>query len=176
VPPCLTVLHVQDTDSIAGSPPEWNGRGAPFTLSPESRVQMVDQNGYRMQDSSPYIPVFAAVDALRTKVDWSSLDIITDRNALRKLMRWIGGTADKEFRFDLDLLGENTALLTRWEKRFREVPKYETYGFTFEEETTNAVQGCGDSTGHYRVVKYVCDNVALVTFCLLKSPDRIISG
>jgi hypothetical protein len=108
-----------------------------------------------MQGSSSFLPLFAAVDAIGTVVDWPSVDIVTDRNALRKLIRWISGNASKEFRVDLELLGENTILFNRWEKRYREMPTHTAYGFHFEEETTNAAPGCASSTGHHRIVKYV---------------------
>ncbi|KAI0033496.1 hypothetical protein K488DRAFT_36454, partial [Vararia minispora EC-137] len=140
---------------VPGSPPVWNDRRTPFTLSPDARVNFVDQNAYKMRGSSAFLPVFAAADAVGATIDWPSLDFVTNRNSLRKLMRWIGGKADKEFRIDLELLGENTVLMNRWEKRDREVPKYETFGFSFEEETTNAALGCGSGTGHHRIVRYV---------------------
>ena len=114
----------------------------------------VDQNSYRVPACS-YYPLFAAVDTVGTAISWPSVDVVTDRNALRKLMRWIDGNVTREFRIDIELAGDNTLFLFRWEKRHREVPNGKSYGFGFEEETTNEVPGCQGSTGHHRVIKYV---------------------
>ena len=127
----------------------------PFTLKPDSQTTYVDQSSYR-SPACPYYPMFAAIDTIGTEVAWPKVDVVTDRNALRKLMRWIDGKTTREFRIDLELAGENTLFLFRWEKRHREEPSGKSFGFTFEEETTNVAPGCGASTSHHRIVKYVC--------------------
>ena len=100
------------------------------------------------------LPLFRAADVVAeqtadTPLDWSSVDIVTDRNNLRKLLRWIqhpssdtgrasGPSAGsskvpaqsftgtigldplKDFRIDVQLGGKKTVLLHRWEKRTRE--------------------------------------------------------
>ena len=48
------------------------------------------------------------------QIDWPSVDFITDRNALRKLLRWGSGVSGKDFRIDLELAGERTVFLNRW--------------------------------------------------------------
>lgn len=93
--------------------------------------------------------------------DWSSVDIVTDRNGLRKLTRWVGGEEVRDFRIDLQLAGEKTVLMNRWEKRNRELFSGRTYGFSFEKASTIPAPGCKDSTGHHRIVSYVR------TFCSL---------
>jgi len=90
--------------------------------------------------------------------DWPKIDFVTDRNGLRKLLRWIGRPHPKEFRIDTQLAGEHTVLFNRWEKRTRETlgnTGYSTYGFSFEKESTESAPGCEDSTGYHRIVKYV---------------------
>lgn len=132
----------------------WNHPRVPFSLKPDSGMTYVDQNSCRVPSCS-YYPMFAAIDSVGTAISWPSVDVVTDRNALRKLMRWIDGNATREFRIDLELAGENTLFLFRWEKRHRESANGKTYGFGFEEETTNEVAGCQGSTGHHRIIKYV---------------------
>ena len=92
-------------------------------------------------------------------IDWPSIDFITDRNGLRKLLRWIGGSSDtKEFRIDAQLAGKNTVLLNRWEKRFKEDlgnRNFSTFGFNFEKASTKPASGCERSTAYHRIVKYV---------------------
>jgi len=90
--------------------------------------------------------------------EWSGVDFVTDRNGLRKLLRWIGTPDAKEFRIDTQLAGKGTVLFNRWEKRTRESVEnrnYSTYGFSFERASTKHAHGCEDSTGYHRIVKYV---------------------
>lgn len=91
--------------------------------------------------------------------DWSSVDFITDRNSLRKLLKWVGGTSDKEFRIDTQLAGDTTVLLNRWEKRNQEASGGFTFGFSFEEATTKTAKGCEGTTGYHRIVTYVSSSI-----------------
>jgi hypothetical protein len=112
------------------------------------------------------LPLITAVDKRHeasdspAPFDWcgEKIDFVTDRNGLRKLLRWIEGAgtdpAPKEFRIDTQLAG-NTVLLNRWETRTRVAFSGFTYGFNFEKASTDPALGCENSTGHHRIVKYV---------------------
>ena len=119
-------------------------------------VRLIDQNGFRMGPfASCLLPLFRAADVVAEEhtdvsVDWSSVDVVTDRNNLRKLLRWlqnpevpanngaVAGSSDpskeaglsfvaareaalRDFRIDFQLGGRKTVLLHRWEKRTREL-------------------------------------------------------
>lgn len=105
------------------------------------------------------LPLITAVnkrsEGNKDKFDWASVDFVTDRNGLRKLMRWVGGGSDRDFRIDLQLAGEKTVLCNRWEKRTRERFTGRTFGFSFEKASTEVAPGCRDSTGHHRIITYV---------------------
>jgi hypothetical protein len=117
------------------------------------------------------VPLLIAVDktsevaGTSSAFDWSEIDFVTDRNGLRKLLRWIDGPnqADKpkEFRIDMELAG-HTVLLNRWEKRTRDNFIGKSYGFNFEQASTTPAPGCEESTGHHRIVKYVRIYLALL--------------
>ena len=152
-----------------GSPPEWRGRKFPYRVRYDTGVRLVDQNNFRMAGASCLLPLFRAVDVVSednadTSLDWSAVDIVTDRNGLRKLMRWLlypgidlAGDPLKEFRIDLQLGGKKTVLMHRWEKRTREIvtPPKSGCGINFEHESTTPAKGCERSTGHHRIVQYV---------------------
>lgn len=118
----------------------------------------MDQNGHRFP-SAVLLPLITAVERkseLDDKpFDWASVDFVTDRNGLRKLLRWIGGSAEKDFRIDMQLAGTSTVLLNRWEVRTSEQMSGYTFGFNFEKASTKPAPGCEKSTGHHRIVKYV---------------------
>ena len=134
-------------------------RTLPFTIPPDTGISFVDQNGYRIPRAI-LLPLITAVNKraedLEDKFDWASVDFVTDRNGLRKLLRWVGGTEVRDFRIDLQLAGQKTVLFNRWEKRTRETTSGRTFGISFEKASTEAAPGCRDSTGHHRIVTYVC--------------------
>ncbi|KAH9973930.1 hypothetical protein BJV74DRAFT_782643 [Russula compacta] len=143
---------------VPGSPAVWTGRDVPFTLEPDDGSNFVDQNKARMSDY-PMLPLFASADAIHGKeapVDWPAVDVVTDRNGLRKLLRWLNPSEGKEvrdFRIDVDLVGTKTLVLSRWEGREREPLTGRSYGFAFEAAMTRAAPGCPIS-GHYRAITY----------------------
>ena len=126
----------------------------------------VDQNGHRMGPRT-LLPLIRAVQDVESqsgikeedKFDWSSVDFVTDRNGLRKLLRWINhasGDPPRDFRIDLQLAGSKTVLMNRWEQITKEQPgARRSYGFNFEEAMTVIAPGCERGTGYHRIVTYV---------------------
>ncbi|KAF7982174.1 hypothetical protein HWV62_29949 [Athelia sp. TMB] len=162
----------QPTIIVPGSPPEWTNKPTPFKVEADTGPNYLDQNTYRSPSSS-LLPLIRVVDIESPNFDWSSVDLITDRNGLRKLLRWLRSQdADcREFRIDTQFCGEKTILFTRWEKRSVELldgrfnrfgKPYQTYGFSFETASTQPVVGCEGSTGHHRIICYDFAGLKLV--------------
>ena len=107
----------------------------------------------------PLVPLVRAVD-MNTDVqgagafNWSSVDIITDRNNLRKLVRWASSSSKQVFRIDTQLAGEGTVLFNRWNERDKARGGF-SYGFNFEKSSTSPAKGCDGTSSHHRIVKYV---------------------
>ncbi|KAF8817087.1 hypothetical protein BYT27DRAFT_7126830 [Phlegmacium glaucopus] len=150
---------------VPGSPPQWLNRILPFTIPPDSGMFFVDQNSYRMPQAM-LLPLITAVNKIaerkEDKFDWPSVDFVSDRNGLRKLMRWVGGNEVRDFRIDLQLAGEKTVLFKRWEKRVQEAYNGRTFGFSFEKASTETAPGCRDSTGHHRIITYDLNGLKMV--------------
>ncbi|KAF9259086.1 hypothetical protein L218DRAFT_963957 [Marasmius fiardii PR-910] len=165
---------------VPGSPPEWINKPTPYNVPPDTAERFIDQNGFRLP-TAPLLPLIAAVDFYQatengTVFDWSSVDIVTDRNGLRKLFRWIKAKEslskglqnaavaqpfqpwkpNKDWRIDLQLAGEKTVLFSRWEQNTKELPglPVTTYGLSFERATTKEGKGCEGTEGHHRIVQY----------------------
>ncbi|KAI0629810.1 hypothetical protein C8Q77DRAFT_1064917 [Trametes polyzona] len=160
---------------VPGSPPVWRERTVPYDVPYDTGERMIDQNGYRMQGASALLPLFRAVDTIAEEnadasLDWSAVDFVTDRNGLRKLLRWLrhadtGQEAPlKAFRIDLQLGGAKTVLMHRWEKRMRQIarPPKTGCGLNFEHESTTPAPGCGRSTGHHRIIQYDLDGLKMI--------------
>jgi hypothetical protein len=137
----------------------WIGHDLPFTLRPDDGSNFVNQNGARMPEY-PLLPLLAAADAIHDKkapVDWPAVDVLTDRNGLRKLLRWLNpseGREERDFRIDVELVGTKTIVLSRWEGRTHDPPSTRNFGFGFEAATSRTAPGCPNS-GHHRAITYV---------------------
>lgn len=70
------------------------------TVPANSGVHHVDYNTSFMGHRSPLIPIFAAIDSLHIDFKYRDLDLITDRNSLRKFLRCIDRQHDGTFRID----------------------------------------------------------------------------
>ncbi|KAL8284162.1 hypothetical protein RQP46_004911 [Phenoliferia psychrophenolica] len=112
-------------------------------------------NAYRVP-TSPLSPLFVAVKQMQPDFEFKNLDIVTDRNNLRKLLRWAAGVADKDVRIDVEQVGQ-TLLFTRWESRSTDSAG-SGYGHNFEVGMTKVAESCkghgGRVTGHHRIVSF----------------------
>ncbi|KAH8993066.1 hypothetical protein EDB86DRAFT_2930349 [Lactarius hatsudake] len=170
---------------VPGSPAIWTGRAVPFTLQPDDGYIYFEQKNAQLVQY-PMLPLFAAADAIHDQeavppVDWPTVDVITDRNALRKLLRWLDpspGKAVRDFRIDVQLVGTKTLVLRRWESPTDGGHTNRSYGHAFMAEMTRAAPDC-PSSGHYRVVAYdMCNMKMIVRFgvdACLSSPDSSVA-
>jgi hypothetical protein len=84
------------------------------------------------------------------------LDLVTDRNCLRKLLRFVSEDVDQSFRIDVKIQG-GVMFLCRWEAELRRIIlSSQNFGFghSFEKATTIFDKTLGDSSGHHQVVRY----------------------
>ncbi|KAJ7592609.1 hypothetical protein C8J56DRAFT_822509 [Mycena floridula] len=151
---------------VPGSPAEWQDKSTPYQVPADVGTFFVDQNGFHMP-KAVLAPLVTAVEIQAEDAgevfDWSQVDVVTDRNGLRKLLRWIGGVPDiKPFRIDLQLAGKKTVLFNRWEKRYRENFSGFTFGFNFEKASTLNAKDCEEAAAHHRIVSYDMNGLKLV--------------
>ncbi|KDQ06415.1 hypothetical protein BOTBODRAFT_39619 [Botryobasidium botryosum FD-172 SS1] len=141
---------------IPGCPMVWTKKEPPFTIPRDSGVSYIDQNAARcLPLMNPLNPLFLALNVMAPEFDMASVDLVTDRNNLRKLHRWVTNSADKDFRIDVQLIGRETVVLRRWEMHNTEGGnKSRGYGHSFERETTSVPPGFEGSTSHHRIVRY----------------------
>ncbi|KAG6864833.1 hypothetical protein C0991_006893, partial [Blastosporella zonata] len=148
---------------VPGSPRQWTNRAPPYQVHADDGLSFKDQNGFRCPNHV-LLPLITAVNHMSSlndeNFDWASFDFVTDRNNLRKLLRWINGQAN-DFRIDIQLAGR-TVLLNRWENRYQEHMSGRTFGFNFEKASTKSAPGCEASTGHHRIVRYDMNGLKLV--------------
>ncbi|KAI5121356.1 hypothetical protein M0805_000664 [Coniferiporia weirii] len=140
---------------VLGCPPIWQDRQPPFRVPRDTEKSFVDQNRHRVP-KYPLLPLVTAIDHLDPGFDFAAIDVVSDRNNLRKLMRWVDGSIARDFRIDLQLAGAATVLFTRCDFQPVELDSSRFgYGRNFEARTTKPLEGCEDSTGHHRVITYI---------------------
>lgn len=145
------------TIAVPGSPDLWSPPNASFRLKKDSGHVYIAQNAARHPDS-PLEPLFRALDVSRPSFDITTIDIVTDRNNLRKLLgvvndRW---SSHKKEDFTIHVeVRKNTAMFCRTEAKTEEVigpDEFKGYGHSFERRCTR--REVTESTGHHRVISY----------------------
>lgn len=145
------------TIAVPGSPPLWSAPKCPKRLKKDSGLIYVAQNAARHPDS-PLEPLFRALYTANPSFDIRSVDIVTDRNNIRKLLSIVNPRLSKgglePFAISVEIAG-NTAIFCREEAVTHEVVgpnDFRGFGHEFEKAyTTEQISG---STGHHRIVSY----------------------
>src|SRR5579859_534432 len=142
-------------------------------IPPDSGLQYIDQNAF-FSPRYPLEPLFRAVYSEKPQFDVSAIDLVTDRNNLRKLLGAITGDP-KRFRIDVQLLGR-TLLFDRWEENsVSQIPPNAFRGFRRNFEMVcirydHGFEGVRDQTG---IIKYrLCGLEILLRFKV----DGYLSG
>ncbi|KAI0685614.1 hypothetical protein C8T65DRAFT_679060 [Cerioporus squamosus] len=85
---------------VPGAPRQWLDRPLPIRVPFDKGIRIFHEDALHMGAESTLLPLFRAVDALaahfvpqdavnESAIDWSTVDFVTDRNNLRKLIRWV---------------------------------------------------------------------------------------
>ncbi|KAK4235396.1 hypothetical protein C8A03DRAFT_46466 [Achaetomium macrosporum] len=139
------------TISVPGAPPRWSPPSYAQQLTPDSGMVYIDQNAAR-NPRSPLEPCFLALYTEHSDFNIGDFDLVTDRNNIRKLLRFVQGSSDDAFQIRVEIAGEKTALFTRVEEKTKEtIQGFRGYGHNFEKAYTRSDSG---STGHHRIVSY----------------------
>ncbi|KAF2703853.1 hypothetical protein K504DRAFT_391633 [Pleomassaria siparia CBS 279.74] len=140
---------------VPGCPPKWLPHQLPVKLQPDQGAQYVDQNAYRLPQY-PFEPIFWALDIMNPHARLNDVDIVCNRNSLRKLLDLASGRRPDPFVMHLHLLQE-TLFITRKERNARNMIRgggQSGYGHNFEKAFTEADDDVHGSTSHHRVVSY----------------------
>jgi len=140
---------------VPGAPPKWNPPPLPTILAPDSGRHFNDQNAYRVP-KYPFEPVFASLAIMEPYVVLDEVDIIANRNSLRKLLDFSAGKKLDTFCMGLHMVG-NTLVVSRKERNAQQTihgAPNAGYGHNFEKTFTMPDHGMGNSSSHHRVIRY----------------------
>ncbi|RYP62995.1 hypothetical protein DL771_009480 [Monosporascus sp. 5C6A] len=141
---------------VPGGPPKWKPPTLPITLPLDRGMQYVDQNAFRIP-KYPFEPIFWALDLMNPDVRFNDVDLVCNRNSLRKLLDIAAtGRCKDPFVMHLHMVAK-TLFITRKEKNGRAMVLGSTnsgYGHNFEKACTEADGDVVGTASHHRVVKY----------------------
>jgi hypothetical protein len=173
-------------ESDSGSPPIWKNtpfnKTHPLTIRPDVEVfqgsEVFVDHGSGTKQAESLLAMLTAVELCTPDFNWNPSDIVSDRNSLRNLLRWVTWDSSarwrpRNFRIDMHLAGEKTLVLTRWKRDIVQRPAEHSYGFSYERSETVPVPGCALSraAGHDRIMAYV----SILTICLHRPSHSQIS-
>lgn len=145
------------TIAIPGSPDLWSPPSAPRQLKKDSGLIYIAQNAARHPDS-PLEPLFRALYLAEPSFDICPIDVVTDRNNIRKLLSFInpGSTRNGLETFVINIeIAKKTAIFSRSETATQEfIAPHEFRGFGHEFERAYTTSQISGSTGHHRIISY----------------------
>lgn len=133
----------------------WQDISLPITLPKDEGTYFVDQNASRVTQY-PFEPLFRATALMSPAVRFDDVDIVVNRNSLRKLLDFCGGRVKESFRVNI-LLIDKSLFIERCERSARKLIRGSQnagWGRSFERAFTKFPPGLEDSTGHHRVLRY----------------------
>jgi hypothetical protein len=138
---------------IIGRPPVWRARvQLPIKLMADRGISVIDHNLHR-HPSCPLEPLFRALYKMDPEYDPCDVDLVTDRNNLRKLLTAVTGSGDREgnFRINVQLIGK-TMLFTRWSvSAIQQIDRFKGFGQDFLKKFTTPF--VNKSLCHQRIVE-----------------------
>lgn len=127
----------------------------PVALPKDQGIYFVDQNA-ALAPKFPFEPLFRATASMSPSFRFDDIDVLANRNSLRKLLDFSAGRRPDSFRLNLHLI-HRTLVIERCEKRARQRihgSHNPVWGKTFEDAFTKYPAGLEDSTSHHRALRY----------------------
>ncbi|KAI1281630.1 geranylgeranyl pyrophosphate synthetase [Xylaria sp. FL0933] len=153
------------TIAVPGAPPRWSPPAVPTRLQKDSGLVYISQNAARHPES-PLEPLFRSLYVVSPDFDIRGVDVITDRNNIRKLLSFIDPSSSRNGLEPFVIMAEaidNTLLMARIESKTSEViAPHEFKGFGHEYEKAYTRCQLANTTGYTRIVSYHFSGLSFV--------------
>ena len=141
------------TIAVPGSPALWSPLRGRSGVKKDSGLICIAQNAARHPES-PLEPLFRAIYTTNPSFDIRDVDVITDRNNIRKLLSFVDVSTSEAFTIEVEM-AKNTAIFCRIETKTQEYirpTEFRGFGHEFEKAYTKSqIPGGG---GHHRMISY----------------------
>lgn len=155
-----TPRHEQINEIIptTGSPPFWSPPTVRIELQRDFQTGSVEQLQFTAGDVyHPLEPLFRALYVEKPFFQLQDIDIITDRNNVRKLLAFMQESSNEAFRIRVEIVRGRTALFTSVDSATPVTRGgFMGFGRNFEEAFTKRERG---SLSHHRIVAYSFDGM-----------------
>ncbi|EEA26157.1 conserved hypothetical protein [Talaromyces marneffei ATCC 18224] len=153
------------TIAVPGSPALWSPPKTPQRVAKDSGLIYSAQNAARHPES-PLEPLFRSLHITNPSFDFQSVDLVTDRNNIRKLLSFINPSLSKNglepFTIKVEVI-KDIAVFCRSEAEVsRFIGPHEFVGYGHEFEKAYTIDQCTDSTGHHRFISYQFGGLKLI--------------
>ncbi|MCJ1312719.1 hypothetical protein MMC25_006395 [Agyrium rufum] len=164
------------TIAVPGSPARWSPPRLPRQLMKDSGLLYIAQNAARHPEC-PLEPLFRALYITQPSFDIRSIDVMTDRNNVRKLLSFVDPSSSRNgleaFTINIEMV-KDTAIFSRDETKTTEFvgpDEFRGYGHEFEKAYTTPK--IVNSTGHHRIISYRFGDL---TFIIRHETDGYVQG
>ncbi|KAL2838654.1 hypothetical protein BJX68DRAFT_259135 [Aspergillus pseudodeflectus] len=145
------------TIAVPGCPPLWCPPNTPKKVPKDSGLVYIAQKAVRHPESL-LEPLFRSLYLENPSYNIQTVDLITDRNNVRKLLSFVNPSLSKNglepFTIDVEVT-KNTAIFCRAEtETYTVIGPHEFRGYGHEFEKAFTTIQVPQSTGHHRVISY----------------------
>ncbi|KAF6813208.1 hypothetical protein CSOJ01_04719 [Colletotrichum sojae] len=148
---------------VPGHAPIWQNVPLPIRIPKDEGTYFIDQNASRVPEF-PFEPLFRATASMNPSFRFDDVDVLVNRNSLRKLLDFSAARRQDSFRINLHLVGR-TLVVERCERSARDLIRGSQnagFGHSFEAAFTKHPDGLEDSAAHHRALKYQLGNLTCV--------------
>ena len=144
---------------VPGLPPVWKAPVSNPVLTEDTGPKYIDQNADR-NPSSPLEALLVAVNATSKDFNYKSIDIISDRSPIRKLLGFVAPeysdakkTGVTSFSILIEVVGD-TVIFNRCQSATRQTDGIIGYRSAFDKHYLKISASAGKSTSHHRILRY----------------------
>ncbi|KAJ6787649.1 hypothetical protein PWT90_06884 [Aphanocladium album] len=148
--------------SVPGHAPLWQPPSLPFEIPKDDSSIRVKEGAVRLPEY-PFEIVFRATEIVNPQFSFHDVDVVVNRNSLRKLLEFCDGKVSESFKVNL-LLVKNTLFIERCESSAVKLlygSAQSGWGRNFEKACTTS-KGRDESQGHHRVLCYPIGEIRCV--------------
>ncbi|KAL1626659.1 hypothetical protein SLS54_002822 [Diplodia seriata] len=143
---------------VPGAPPRWTSPTLPVTIPQDTGAHPIDHNAWKMP-SCPFTPLFSSLRTTNPSFSFTDVDVLANRNSLRKLLDLVDNRVGQTFRIDATLVRNTLVLLRRERSVCAFLPptngaQHVSFGHGFEAAMTTPAPGLEGSTSHHRSIAY----------------------
>ncbi|KAL4403416.1 hypothetical protein CABS03_15245 [Colletotrichum abscissum] len=135
----------------------------PITVPGDQATRSINESTARIPEYS-FEPLFRATASMNPSFRFDEVDILVNRNSLRKLLDFCQGRRQDSFRINLYLV-HRTLIIERCEKTVSKLiggSQNSGWGRNFERTLTRYPPGLEDSTAHHRALRYQLGDLTCV--------------